>query len=63
MYKSDRYEEVESYPVVKGIGQPMYLELKVESGDSQLVVFPDWCTISLYEEHSVGPSHLIMKNT
>ena len=63
MYKSKRYEAVETYPVVRGIGQDMFLELRLDAGDPQLVVFPDWCRISPHQHHAAGPHHLIMENT
>ena len=63
MFKSAQYEEPESYPVIKGVGEIMYLELKVESGDSKLVVFPDWCKATLSSDYSSKPDHLIMKDT
>ena len=63
MYKSAQYEEPESYPVIKGVGEIMYLELKVESGDSKLVVFPDRCKATLSGDYSSEPHHLIMENT
>ena len=63
MYKSDQYNEKEDYPAEKAIGQELYLELKVESPDSKLQLFPDWCKATLTDKYDSEPKHVIMENT
>ena len=49
MYPTDQYEAPYSeYPVRKDLNEIMYLEVKVESNDSNLVLFLDkaWATAS-----------------
>ena len=48
-YYMDMYEDetnneiVTEFPKAVGLGQRMYFGFRVESGDSELVVFPDVC--------------------
>jgi len=44
MYETDQYEtSYDSYPVRMDLNDPMYLEVKVMSNDSQLVLIPEKC--------------------
>ena len=44
MYPTDQYETpYDSYPVRLDLNDPMYLEVKVSSNDSQLVLIPTRC--------------------
>ena len=44
MYETDQYEtSYNSYPVNFDLNEPMYLQVKVVSNDSQLVIIPIKC--------------------
>ena len=44
MYETDQYKTpYDSYPVNKDLNAKMYLEVKVSSNDSKLVLFPEKC--------------------
>ena len=44
MYETDQYETAyDSYPVNLDLNDPMYLQVKVVSCDSQLVIIPMKC--------------------
>jgi len=44
MYKTDKYETpYEAFPVRLDLDDPMYLEVKVSSNDSKLVLIPLKC--------------------
>ena len=44
MYETDQYEtSYNSYPVNLDLSEPMYLQVKVVSNDSQLVIIPIKC--------------------
>ena len=44
MYPTDAYDTpYDTYPVQKDLNEEMYLEVKVLSNDSKLVLFPDKC--------------------
>ena len=44
MYPTSEYEDpYDTYPVRKNLNDKMYLEVKVVSNDSKLVLFPEKC--------------------
>lgn len=44
MYETDQYlKPYDSYPVKKNLQEKMYLEVKVTSNDSKLVLIPERC--------------------
>ena len=52
-------ETVTEFPKEVGLGQKMYFGFRVESGDSELVVFPDLCKASASSSYVSTPDHLI----
>ncbi|XP_078356402.1 ZP domain-containing protein-like, partial [Oculina patagonica] len=63
MYENDSNNEtVTEFPKEVGLGQRMYFGFRVESGDSELVVFPDVCKATASSSFDSTPDHLIIKN-
>ena len=64
----DMYEDesnnvtVTEFPKVIGLGQKMYFGFRVESGDSELVVFPDVCKATTSSNFDSIPLHLIIED-
>lgn len=54
-------EKVEEYPLLVGISQRLYLHLKVQSGDTELIVFPDECKATPSAEYDAKPDHPIIE--
>ena len=64
MYTTKEYDEkVEEYPVEVGLGQPLFLEGRVESGDKDLLVFLEMCKATLTSNHNDKPDHMIIENS
>ena len=67
-YYMDMYEDesnnitVIEFPKVIGLGQKLYFGFRVESGDSELVVFPDVCKATASSSLDSSPVHLIIEN-
>ena len=58
MYTSkDHSEKVEKYPLLVGISQRLYVSLQVDSGDSDLNLFPDECKATPSPESDAKPDH------
>ena len=53
-------ETVTEFPKEVGLGQKMYFGFRVESGDSELVVFPDFCKATASSSYDSTPDHLII---
>jgi len=53
---------VTEFPKVIGLGQKMYFGFRVESGDSELVVFPDVCKATTSPSFDSTPLHLIIED-
>ena len=62
MYE-DEYNNVSvtEFPREVGLGQRMYFGFRVESGDSDLVVFPDVCKATASSDYDSTPDHLIIE--
>lgn len=67
-YYMDMYEDetnnetVTEFPKAVGLGQKMYFGIRVESGDSELVVFPDVCKATAASSFDSTPVHLIIED-
>lgn len=67
-YYMDMYEDetnneiVTEFPKAVGLGQRMYFGFRVESGDSELVVFPDVCKATASSSFDSTPVHLIIED-
>ena len=55
-------EPVTEFPKVVGLGQRMYFGFRVESGDSELLVFPDVCKATASPSFDSSPVHLIIED-
>ena len=63
MYEDDTNSEaVTEFPKAVGLGQRMYFGFRVESGDSELVVFPDVCKATAGSSFDSTPLHLIIED-
>ncbi|KAL9964294.1 hypothetical protein ACROYT_G027915 [Oculina patagonica] len=63
MYEDDSNNEtVTEFPKEVGLGQKMYFGFRVQSGDSELVVFPDLCKATASSSFDSTPDHLIIEN-
>lgn len=66
-YFMDMYEDgsnsvaVTKFPKEVGLGQKMYFGFRVESGDNELVVFPDLCKATASSSYDSTPEHLIIE--
>ena len=64
----DMYEDtinnvtVTEFPKEVGLGQKMHFGFRVESGDSELVVFPDVCKATASSSFDSTPVHLIIED-
>lgn len=58
----DYSNKVDEFPFVIGISQRMYLEMRVESGDSGLILFPDECKATPSQDINDKPDHAIIEN-
>ena len=58
----DYSNKVDKFPFVIGISQRMYLEMRVESGDSGLILFPDECKATPSQDINDKPDHAIIEN-
>ncbi|CAH3107039.1 unnamed protein product [Porites lobata] len=58
----DYSNKVDEFPYVIGISQRMYLEMRVESGDSGLILFPDECKATPSQDINDKPDHAIIEN-
>lgn len=58
----DYSNKVDEFPFVIGISQRMYLEMRVESGDSGLILFPDECKATPSLDINDKPDHTIIEN-
>lgn len=62
MYTNKNFsEKVEEYPLLVGISQRLYINLQVQSGDSDLNVFPDECKATPSTDYDAEPDHSIIK--
>lgn len=62
MYTNKNHsEKVEEYPLLVGISQRLYIKLKVESGDSDLNLFPDECKATPSTDYDAEIDHLIIE--
>lgn len=67
-YFMEMYEDatnnvtVTKFPKEVGLGKKMYFGFRVESGDSELVVFPDVCKATASSSFDSTPDHLIIEN-
>ena len=65
-YYMDMYEDennnvtVTQFPKEVGLGQKMYYGFRVESGDTDLVVFPDVCKATASPNFDSTPDHVII---
>ena len=58
MYTNKNFsEKVEKYPLLVGISQRLYINLQVQSGDSDLNVFPDECKATPSPDYDAKPDH------
>lgn len=58
----DYSNKVDEFPYVIGISQRMYLEMRVESRDSGLILFPDECKATPSQDINDKPDHAIIEN-
>ena len=62
MYTNENLsQKVEKYPLVVGISQRLYINLQVQSGDSDLNVFPDECKATPSADYDAKPDHRIIE--
>lgn len=54
-------QKVEKYPLLVGISQRLYINLQVQSGDSDLNVFPDECKATPSIDFDAEPDHPIIE--
>ena len=54
-------EKVEKYPLIVGISQRLYINLQVQSDDSDLNVFPDECKATPSTDYDAEPDYPIIK--
>lgn len=54
-------KKVENFPLLVGISQRLYISLKVQSGDSDLSLFPDECKATPSTEYNAKPDHKIIE--
>ena len=63
MYEDENNNEtVSEFPKAVGLGQRMYFGFRVESGDSELLVFPDVCKATAVPSFDSIPLHLIIED-
>lgn len=63
MYPTDQYEDpYDSFPVNKDLNEKMYLEVKVMSNDSQLVLIPDRCWATPSQDQEDDKSFAFIEN-
>ncbi|CAH3149405.1 unnamed protein product [Porites lobata] len=63
MYETDQYETpYDSYPVNLDLNDPMYLQVKVVSNDSQLVIIPIKCWATPEPEPEASDSYTFIKD-
>ena len=63
MYEDENNNEtVTEFPKAVGLGQRMYFGFRVESGDSELLVFPDVCKATAGPSFDSIPLHLIIED-
>ncbi|XP_068685652.1 ZP domain-containing protein-like [Montipora foliosa] len=66
-YRMDLYTDkdysskVDEFPFLVGIGQKLYLQKSVASGDSKLVLFPDECKATPSPDINAKPDHVIIE--
>lgn len=61
MYTDKDYsKKVDEYPFEVGITQRLYIEARVQTGDSGLVVFPDECKATPSRDMNAKPDHPII---
>ena len=61
MYTNKNHsDKVEKYPLLVGISQRLYMNLQVQSGDSDLNLFPDECKATPSTDYDAEPDHLII---
>ena len=62
MYKDNEYNKtLDKYPVLVGIGQRLYFAARVQSGDTELVLFPDECKATVSAEYDSTPDYDIIE--
>lgn len=62
MYTTKNFsEKVEKYLLLVGIGQRLYINLQVQTGDSDLNVFPDECKATPSTDYDAKPDHPIIE--
>lgn len=54
-------KKVEKFPLLVGISQRLYISLKVQSGDSDLSLFPDECKATPSTEYNAKPDHKMIE--
>ena len=63
MYEDENNNKtVTEFPKEVGLGLKMYFGFRVESGDTDLVVFPDVCKGTASSSFDSTPDHLIIEN-
>lgn len=54
-------KRVEKFPLLVGISQRLYISLKVQSGDSDLSLFPDECKATPSTEYNAKPDYKMIE--
>ena len=57
----ENLKKVAKFPLLVGISQRLYISLKVQSGDSDLSLFPDECKAAPSTEYNAKPDHKMIE--
>ena len=62
LYTNEDYStKVDPFPFLVGVGQQLYLEKRVESGDPKVVLFPDECKATPSPDINAKPDYMIIE--
>lgn len=62
LYTNKDYStKVDTFPFLVGVGERLYLEKSVESGDPKVVLFPDECKATSSPDINAKPDHMIIE--